>query len=77
MRGVGPFAVYEPAAGQYYSWAGAMSQLNGHVQALGTFPSSLELWLSPLACSLPGTRGGYFSGATKGTFRKCQLGLAR
>lgn len=76
MAGGGPCAVYEPAAGHYYSWAGAMSQLNGHLQVLGTFPSSLELWLSPLTCCLLGTCSGLLLGGHKRDLQRMQAGVS-
>ena len=44
---MGLCTVYEPAAGHCYGWAAAVSQLNGHVRVLGTFPSSRAVALTP------------------------------
>lgn len=42
-----------------------MPQHKGHMRVLWTFPSSPELWLSALSCSLPGTHRELL-GATRG-----------
>lgn len=72
---MGLCTVCEPGAGHYYSWARAMPQLKGHVQVLGTFPSSPELWLSGLSCCLLGAHREFLGGHKRCLLKMC-LGSA-